>query len=235
MLEPGDNVLCTVERIEGTVVFVKIIFEGREIDGSVITAEIAPGRIRNLRDYVVPKKKIVCKVLRILGNNIELSLRRVTLKERKEVMDKYKQELVYFNIFKKIIGEESDEIIKEMTKDESLHDFVLDSKENPKKLEDLVGKGDAKKILDILTFEKQKKAFVKKEIILKTILPNGIELIKDVLGNVKNDVRYISAGKYSLTAEAENPKKADGILREILSEIEKKAKHKGLDFSIIEK
>jgi translation initiation factor 2 alpha subunit (eIF-2alpha) len=55
-LEVGDVVLCTVDRTAGTVVFVKIDGYG---EGSIITSEIAPGRIRNLREYVVPKKKIV--------------------------------------------------------------------------------------------------------------------------------------------------------------------------------
>ena len=58
MLEVGDIVLCTVDRIIGTTVFVGIEGNG---EGSIVTSEIAPGRIRNLRDYVVPKKKIVCK------------------------------------------------------------------------------------------------------------------------------------------------------------------------------
>ena len=81
-LEVGDIVLCTVDRIVGTVVFVKIKGYG---EGSIIMSEIAPGRIRNLRQYVVPKKQIVCKVLRISGDRIDLSLRRVTQKEKKEV------------------------------------------------------------------------------------------------------------------------------------------------------
>src|SRR3989344_4876424 len=84
-LEIGENILCTVERIEGTVVFVSL--DNRK-EGSIVVSEIAPGRIRNLRDYVVPKKKIVCKILRISDRgNVELSLRRVSAKERKEVMD----------------------------------------------------------------------------------------------------------------------------------------------------
>ena len=77
-LEAGDVVLCTVDRIVGTTVFVNIEGDG---EGSIVFSEIAPGRIRNIRDYVVPKKKIVCKVLRISGNRMDLSFRRVTLKE----------------------------------------------------------------------------------------------------------------------------------------------------------
>ena len=88
-LEIGDIVMCTVEKIVGTIVFVKIDGDGQ---GSITLSEIAPGRIRNLRDYVVPKKRIICKVLRISGDRIDLSLRRVTQKEQKEVKEKYKQD-----------------------------------------------------------------------------------------------------------------------------------------------
>ena len=80
-LEQGDVVLCTVEKINGTIVFVNI--DDLNKQGSIILSEIAPGRIRNLRDYVVPKKKIVCKVLRETDRgDLHLSLRRVTQKEQ---------------------------------------------------------------------------------------------------------------------------------------------------------
>src|SRR4030042_1972413 len=105
-LEVGDLVLCTVDRIVGTVVFVKIPVENREIEGGIVMSEIAPGRIRNIRDYVVPKKKIVCKVLRINANgNIELSLRRVSQKEKKEVLEQESQEKSYTSILKSVLGE----------------------------------------------------------------------------------------------------------------------------------
>ena len=76
-----------MKRISGTTVFVSIEDDG---EGTIITSEIAPGRIRNLRDYVVPGKKIVCKILSIdKAGNIHLSLRRVTDKEKREVMEQY--------------------------------------------------------------------------------------------------------------------------------------------------
>ena len=88
-LEIGDFVICIVDRIVGTMVFVKI--EGEEREGSLILSEVAPGRIRNLRDYVVPKKMIVCKVLRVSNDRIDLSLRRVSPKEKKEVLERFIQ------------------------------------------------------------------------------------------------------------------------------------------------
>ena len=144
-LEVGDVVLCTVDRIAGTVVFVKIDRNG---EGNIITSEIAPGRIRNLRDYVVPKKKIVCKILRISPNgNINLSLRRVTQKEKKEILEQYKQEKSYKSVLKSILGEKSEKIIKEIEEKERLFDFLQEAKENSKNLEKIAGKTDAKKYL----------------------------------------------------------------------------------------
>lgn len=233
-LEEGDIVLCTVDRIVGTVVFVKIDNNG---EGSIITSEIAPGRIRNLREYVVPKKRIVCKVLRVsLNGNVNLSLRRVTLKEKKEILEQDKQEKSYASVLKSILGNKAEEKIKEIEKTDNLFDFMQEAKENPKKLEKIVGKEDAKKILDIVKIQKQKKATLKKEILLTTTKSNGLELVKNVLGNIKEaEIKYISAGKYSIKIEKDNIKTADNILKEILKEIENRAKKQGFEFSVKEK
>lgn len=235
-LEVGDIVMCSVERISGTVVFVKIPLGDREIEGSIITSEIAPGRIRNLREYVVPKKRIVCKVLRITPQgNVELSLRRVTQKEKKEIIEKDKQEKSYINILKVVLGDRAEEIIDKIKKKEKIYDFLQEAKENPKILENFVGK-DSEKILEILKSQKQRKATIKKEISLTTTKPNGIESIKEILMNVKDaEIKYISAGRYSIKTESVNAKTADHKLKEILSNIEKASKQKEIDFIIKEK
>ncbi len=233
MLEQGDLVLCTVERVEKTIVFVKIEGEG---DGSIVTSEIAPGRIRNLRDYVVPKKRIVCKILRISDRgNIELSLRRVSLKEKKEVMDKYSHERAYLSILKKILGDKTEEVVEKIKKENNVFDFFQEVKKNPEKLEKIIGK-DASKILEILNVQKTKIAIVKKEINMKTDLPNGVKLIKNILGEANGaEIKYLAAGKYSIKTESDDIKKADNKLREIVAMLEKIAKENRVDFSIKEK
>ena len=233
-LEVGEIVLCTVDRIMGTVVFVKIDRNG---EGNITTSEIAPGRIRNLRDYVVPKKKIVCKVLRISENgNVNLSLRRVTQKEKKEVLEQYKQEKSYKSVLKSILDEKAENIIKEIEKEQRLFDFLQEAKEDSKNLEKIAGKTDAKKILDILKVQKQKTAILKKEINLTTKNPDGLKLIKEILGNLKEvEVKYISAGKYSIKTEKDDIKTADNRLKEILKGVEEKAKKAGFEFSVKEK
>jgi len=232
-LEEGDVVLCTVDRIVGTIVFVHIEGNG---EGSIVVSEIAPGRIRNLREYVVPKKKIVCKVLRISGKNIDLSLRRVTQKEKKEVLEKAKQEKSYESLIKSIIRSEAEGVIKKIKEQESLVSFLENAKTQSSPLEKLIGKKDASKILDALHMQKPKKTIIKKEFTLTSIEPNGLEKIKKMLGEIKDvEIKYISAGKYSIKKESENAKEADNQLKEILENLEKKSKKANFSFSVISK
>ena len=129
-LEEGEIVLCTVDRIDGTNVFVSIEGDG---EGIIQTSEIAAGRIRNLRDYVVPKKKIVCKILKISGNRVELSLRRVNQKEQKEILEQYKTDKSFTSILNTILGQkEAEEVIKKINEKSRLHNFFEDVKSNEK-------------------------------------------------------------------------------------------------------
>lgn len=233
-LEVGDLLLCTVDRIVGTVVFVKMLIENRETEGSIVMSEIAPGRIRNIRDYVVPKKKIVCKVLRISPQgNIELSLRRVSPKERKEVIEQDKQEKSYISILKSVLGEKLEETINEILKEDRIFSFLEEAKINPEKLEKIAGKENSEKILEILKTQKKKKTTIKKEIHLMTTKPNGISLIRKILEIFKGiNVKYISAGRYSLELESEDIKSADKKIRDMLNTAEKESRKLGIEFDI---
>ncbi|MEA3413983.1 MAG: hypothetical protein U9Q99_00450 [Nanoarchaeota archaeon] len=226
-LEQGYIVLCTVDRIVGTTVFVNI--EGINKEGSIHLSEIAPGRIRNLRDYVVPKKTIVCKVLKISGENIELSLRRVKEKEKKEVMAQHKIEKSYKSVFKTILKEKSKEIIEEIKKTKRFFDFVEKIKQNPKELEKLVGKENSKKILEILNSQKTKVVVLKKEIQIQSESPEGLKDIKELFKKVKNiETNYLGSGKYLLKTEESDLKKADSKIKENIENIEKLAKKKDI-------
>lgn len=233
-IEQGDLILCTVDRIIGTNVFVKI--DKTEKEGTITLSEIAPGRIRNLRDYVVPKKKIVCKVLKADREQIVLSLRRVSQKEEKEVKEKFNIENSYKNILKTILKEKFEDSIKKIEDKEELYDFLEEAKKESKILEKIVGKENSKKILEILNNQKKKKIFLKKEINLSSEEPNGIALIKEILNKIKNaEIKYLCAGKYSINIEDTDMKNAGLKIKEIISEIEQEAKKKNLKFEAEEK
>ena len=152
-LEHNQIVLCTVDKILGTTVFVKI--DGG-FEGTLTTSEISPGRIRNLRDYVVPGKKIVCKILSIKGDKIYLSLRRVKQNEKKELLDKLSKEKSLKAILKTVLKDKSKETIDQIEEHYSITDFFEQTKENPKLVEKFTSKTDAEKIIKILETKKDK-------------------------------------------------------------------------------
>jgi len=177
-LEEGQVVLCTVDKIIGTAVFVKIEDNG---EGTIVTSEIAPGRIRNLRDYVVPNKKIVCKILSIdYSGGIHLSLRRVSAKERKEVLEQYSKEKSLIATLKTIV-KDAEKVIEKIKKSHTLVDFFEKVKEVPDLLEKIVSKEEAQKLLKIINEKKEKEVSVKREFQLKSEASDGIIKIKKIL------------------------------------------------------
>src|SRR3989344_529510 len=88
-----ELVLCTVTAVQYSSVFCTLDEYGART-GMIHISEVAPGRIRNIREFVKEGKKIVCKVLRINTErgHIDLSLRRVTEMQKRTKTDSIKNE-----------------------------------------------------------------------------------------------------------------------------------------------
>lgn len=232
-LEEGQLVLCTVDKIIGTTVFVKL--EGNK-EGTITTSEIAPGRIRNLRDYVVPGKKIVSKILSIRDNKFQLSLRRVNLNEKKEFLQKVEKEKSNKAILKTVLGEEAEKIIENITSEYIILNFFEEIKKDPKLLEKFIKKEEAEKIIKILESKKEKPKEIRQIFQLSNKSPDGIIIVKDIIGNSckgeKCNVSYIAAGKYRLSLIGENFKSLKNEMNKILESVEKQSKKQYCEFSI---
>jgi len=234
--EEGQIVLCTVDKIIGTTVFVKLDNNG---EGTITTSEIAPGRIRNLRDYVVPNKTIVCKILSIRDKKIQLSLRRVKPNERKELLEKVNKEKSYKAIIKTVSGkEESEKIIEKISEDYTILDFFNEIKQKPEVLNKYFSKEASEKILKILDSKKEKPKEIRQLFKLSTKSSDGIKVVKSIIeqacNNSKCKVSYLAAGKYSLNIIGEDFKAIKTEVNQILETIEKSAKKQHCDF-IVEK
>src|SRR3989344_1134702 len=90
--EVSELVICTVTKILPHAVFCQMDEYGKS--GMMHISEIAPGRIRNMNEYVSEGKKLVCKILRvdIEKGHIDLSLRRVNEGQRREKIEQLKKE-----------------------------------------------------------------------------------------------------------------------------------------------
>ncbi|MBM3246920.1 hypothetical protein FJZ17_00030 [Candidatus Pacearchaeota archaeon] len=230
-IEEGQLVLCNVEKILGTSVFVKI--EGYNIDGAITFPEIAPGRIRNIRDFVFPGKKIVCKVLKIHQNSIELSLRRVKTTERNEFNEYYKKEKSYSALVRTLLGDKAEAVINEIKEKENSIVDVFDScKENPKNVEKYFAKENAEKICKILREKenKTKETIINREFSLTSKDPAGINIIKNIILEASKGTNinfsYIAAGKYLAKVKSKDPKKDEFTLNQVIDKIEDLSKKK---------
>ncbi len=235
--EEDELVLCTVTNMFHHGVFVNVDEYGRS--GMIHISEVSPGRIRNIRDFVKEDKKVVCKVLRIDSErgHIDLSLRRVNERQKKEKINEIKQEqkaekIIEFAAkkldkdFKKLYDEVSSKIFE---KYELLHLCFEEIVKGEVSLEKL---GIDKKIAEFLTESvkermKPTEVFVQGKLELKSYSPDGVETIKSALNEAldkegKIVVLYEGAGKYKIKATANEYKEAESILE--------KSKDSVLDF-----
>lgn len=235
-LEEGEIVLCTVDKIVGTTVFVKV---NDEIEGTIVTSEIAPGRIRNLRNYVVPGKRIVCKILRISGNRVNLSLRRVKQNEKKEFLEGIKKEKSYSAILKTAVGDNFRDIVNKIKEDYDLIEFFEDAREDAKLLEKFMGKSEAVKVQKILEAKKDKPKEINYVFKLSSHASDGITVVKRIIGDAisgsKCNVNYLAAGKYSIKIIGEDFKEIKTEVNNVMMKLEDLAKKKGCEFGVEKK
>jgi len=225
--EVGDVVLCTVKRILFHSVFVSID-EYTNIEGMVHISEIAPGRIRNLRDYVTEGKRIICKVLSINSQgNIDLSLRRVPLTVSISKMNEFKQE------------EKAEKLLEQVGKEVKLDLKKVYEEIGYKAIENygglyqflqaIVDKG--KIVIDefkpnpklselLFTIVKDKikpiEVSVSGILTLKSNNGQGVDNIISILSKAKEHnvkVSYLGAPKYKLEVISKDYKTAEGFLK----------------------
>lgn len=229
-LKEDDVVLCTVTKIEQSGVFVSIDEYGTE--GHIILAEISPGRIRNLREFVSVGKKIVCKILRNKDNSLELSLRRVSAKERDTILEHYKKERIFASILKSVVNEKAPEIILKIKSKEDISQIIESLKSNPDILKKYLSSKELEKLKEILSQKKESDKEVQKKISLKSDKENGIDLIKETLNTKEADISYLGSSNFLIKVKSKEYKVANSQLDKVIETIKEKAKKNHLQLEI---
>jgi len=232
-MQEGDIVIGKVKDVTNTITSVELE------DGSqatIVSSEIAPGRIKHMRQFVVPNKTIVCKVLEVSGNRISLSLRRVNSKEKKEVMQKFKQKQAITVAFNQILGKNAQKVQEKILKDfESLSSFIDAIREDKKIALKYI---DEEKLVAVQKVaDKKKKSHSLNYIIDIACLENdGVNRIKEIfnLKNKNSNLIYITAGKFKLSLVVEDFKQGKKEMAQILEEIEKKSKKLNCEYTATE-
>lgn len=219
-LKEDDLVLCTVKRIEGTTVFLEVEGEG---EGSLVMSEIAAGRIRNLREYVIPNKKIVCKVLKLINGHPQLSLRRVTTKEKEQVLEEHQKDKTFSSLIKTIV-KDPEKVISRIKEEKELWKLYDEVKENPKILESYFTKEDSAKLSKIFSEKKDKEKTAKKIIKIQSTQDSGINDIRLILDTKEAEIHYLGSSKFSISAKGKDFKDINIVLNRIIEKIQQKAK-----------
>lgn len=226
--EENELVLCTITKVQFNSVFANLDEYGQQ--GMIHISEVAPGRIRNIRDYVKEGKKVVCKVLRVSEEkgHIDLSLRRVTEMQNREkgnwIKQEQKAEKIVEQIAKKLnlnflelYNDLSSKIFKKYDSLHSCFESALAENTNLTKLAGIAPE-ISREIMEIIE-QRFRPAEVKIGGYFKLVsyAPEGVEIIKTALerGEAVSDkikINYLGAGKYNIYVTAPDYKEAERIL-----------------------
>lgn len=243
--EVNEIVKCTVKRISGgNTVFVSLDEYENNLEAVLTISEIAPGRIRNLRDHVIENKVIVCKVLRVdpSQKRVDVSLRRVPIPVMKDKLEQLKKEeyaeKIYLDVAKELsiskddLFEKTYEIIFEEydTVYDALYEIMLDND----KISMFKNLNDSERNLFLEGINdkiKPENVTLKNKFLLKSFEIDGNNLIKKVisltLDDIKHDkikINYASAESYIVIITHDDIKSASRVMDLFFKSLEKYSK-----------
>lgn len=220
-----ELVSCTITSVQSHSVFVRI--EKYGINGMIHISEVAPGRIRNIRDYVVEGKNVICKVLKVNPErgHVDLSLRRVSDSQRRNKINELKKEKLAEKLIE-VVASNLDMDKKDLYKrifDKSAEHFYLlfeGFSEIAKGTFDVkdfkLPKNIAAELKKVIQ-DRLKPEFVitRGKLSLASYAPDGVEIVKAALKlavSAGATVKYTGGGIFSLSVKAPEYKKAETIL-----------------------
>ncbi|MDO8556230.1 MAG: S1 RNA-binding domain-containing protein [Nanoarchaeota archaeon] len=253
--EEHEFVLCTVERITPNSVFVTLDDYSNK-EALIHISEIAPGRIRNIRDYVKEKHKVVCIVLTSNKerNLIDLSVRRVSLQHKLAVEEWHKQEMiaeklldsiarslkldgkdVYEKVGKQLI-QGYGSLFKAFQEVANLGEKALEKMKIDKKIATQL-------ITSVQDRIKRPEVKIHASLSISSRTPDGIDRIKTVLKGALEVVKsnkqnillhHVGAPKFNVTVTAADFKSAQRALDSFKEDVEKNGKKLGCECLLVQ-
>jgi translation initiation factor 2 subunit 1 len=229
--EKGELVVCTVEKAKGFGAFVALE-EHPGKRGFIHIKEVAPGWVKNIRDYVREGQRIVCKVMDIDVSKgyVDLSLKRVNDHQRRETIQTWKNEQKARKLLEMVaekVGKNIDTCYEEFGNDliakygslyAALEEAAIDAQH-------LAEDGFAGEWLDAFVASAQENIAVphveiKGYVEMVCPLPDGVKHLKKALGliemaddDIEVRVRYLSAPLYRIEVRAPDYKLAEKELK----------------------
>ncbi len=232
--EYGDLVIATIESVMDYGAYANL--DEYKKRGFLHISEISSARIRNVRDYVRENQKMVLKVLRVdvEKGHIDLSLRRVTKRERIEKIKSWKKERkadALLNAIAEKSGLSVHEVYEKagvpLEQKYGLYEgFEKTVKDGIEVLTKLGIPEDLASVIVQVAEERIRIKMVKVRGVLEVrcVKPNGVKCIQDAFTaakkaqkakDIKIEFYVIAAPKYSLEVSADNWKRAEEYLEKV--------------------
>jgi len=232
--EPGDLIIATIESVMDYGAYAKLDEYNRR--GFLHISEISSARIRNVRDFVRENQKMVLKVLRVdvEKGHIDLSLRRVTKRERIEKIKSWKKDRkgdALLHAVAEKVGLPKHEVYQKagviLEEKYGLYEgFEKVVKEGIEVLTKLDIPEDLARVIAQVAEERIKIKMVKVKGVLEVRCnkPNGVKCIQDAFISAKksNEAKdakivffVIATPRYSVEVSADNWKRAEEVLEEV--------------------
>jgi translation initiation factor 2 subunit 1 len=230
--EAGDLVIASIEKVTNYGAYVFLDEYGKE--GLLHISEVSSGWVRNIRSFIREGQKTVLKVLRVDAEkgHVDLSLRRVTKRERREKILAWKKDRKAEGLLRSVaeklnvpveeVNEKAGALIEEKF-GELYKGLEKTAREGPEVLLELgVPKNLAVAIAEIVK-EKIKLPLVKIKgtLELQSAKPDGVVQIRKALlsaqqiekpSGTKVRVYVVAPPKYCIEVSAEDYKKAERVL-----------------------
>ena len=236
--EVGDLVIATVQEVTDFGAYAKL--DEYDKRGLLHVSEISSSWIRNIRDFIREGQKVVLKVLRVdvEKGHIDLSLRRVTKRERIEKIMVWKRERKAETLLRSIAektGLSLDEAYEKagapMEKEYGLYEgFEKALKDGATALTKIGVPEDLATVIAETAKERMHVPMVRvKGIIeLRSMNSEGVKIIKEAFLSAKKaeksreaKLRFyvIAAPKYCIEVMAENYKSAETVLQKVAENV----------------
>lgn len=226
--QPNEMVVCKITKLHPNSAYAQLI----EYDkvGMVHVSEVAKKWVRDIREFLKEGQYAVCRVMKIEGDYIILSVKRVHEKEAQRKLSQFNKEKKAEKILELAAGK-----LKKTLDDAyekagyamvdnfgSLTKALEFSVANPSVLQE---KGIPKDWADMIT-ELAKQKLGEKQYTVKAMLnlisysPEGVLVIKQALSKAKDyDVKYISAPRYMLSKTGKNFKQLRQDMTTVAQEV----------------
>ena len=236
--EAGDLVIATIETVTDYGAYAKL--DEYDKRGLLHVSEISSSWIRNIRDFVREGQKVVLKVLRVdlEKGHIDLSLRRVTKREKIEKIKSWKKDRKADALLRGVaekVGMSVEEVYEKagaaIDVEYGLYEgFEMAAKEGEEVLTKTGVPEDLAKVFVEVAKERihLKMVMVKGTLEIRCNKANGVRIIQESFLDAKEaekakDARIrfyvVAAPKYSVEVLADNWKHAEEVLQKVTQDV----------------